>query len=175
MVSKKPSGIEQRIQKSNKMQLAKRIAITAALACCIAFIFYNSTENGVQSSARSGSATEFINGFLEELGMGPVTEHGIRKSAHFLEYAMEGCLLLLLLWAYGLPLLRHFGWGLLGGVLTALTDESIQLFTSGRAGQVADVWLDTGGVFFGMLATGLLVWLLSGRRLPVHEKDTQKS
>ncbi|MCI8895339.1 MAG: VanZ family protein [Lachnospiraceae bacterium] len=149
---------------ANKKQLAKRAFLTAALVCCIAFIFSNSMENGVQSSARSGSATEFINSLLEEIGMGPVTEHMIRKTAHFLEYALEGCLLLLVLWAYGLSLLRYFGWGLLGGVLTALTDESIQLFSSGRSGQVADVWIDTGGVLWGMLVMAVLVSVFSAKR-----------
>ena len=69
-----------------------------------------------------------------------------------------------MLWAYGLSLLRYFGWGLLGGVLTALTDESIQLFSSGRSGQVADVWIDTGGVLWGMLVMAVLVSVFSAKR-----------
>lgn len=152
------------MEEANKWKwLVAKGAVTVALICCIAFIFYNSTESGAESSARSGSVTEFINGFLEKMGMGPLTEHVIRKTAHCLEYSMEGCLLLLLLWVYRLSLLKYFGWGMLGGVLTALTDESIQLFTSGRAGQVADVWIDTGGVLCGMLVTAVLVRLLYGR------------
>lgn len=46
------------------------------------------------------------------------------------------------------------------GVMTALCDETIQLFVAGRTGQVQDVWLDTAGAFTGavlaMLGTGLM-------------------
>ena len=143
-----------------RKQTVKKVIITVLLICWIAFIFSNSMENGAKSSERSGSVTEFVNGFLENIGMNPVSEYVIRKTAHFSEYAVEGCLLLLLLWGYSLSLPLFGGWGLLGGVLTALTDESIQLFTSGRAGQVQDVWIDTGGVFCGMLFAAALLWLL---------------
>ena len=50
---------------------------------------------------------------------------------------------------------KHVSWPVLGGLLTALTDETIQLFVPGRSGQVTDIWID----FFGVM-TGLLVGLI---------------
>ena len=46
---------------------------------------------------------------------------------------------------------RHMSWPILGGLLTALTDETIQLFSPGRSSQVLDVWLDFVGVLAGLL------------------------
>ncbi len=46
---------------------------------------------------------------------------------------------------------RHMSWPILGGLLTALTDETIQLFSPGRSSQVLDVWLDFMGVLAGLL------------------------
>ena len=40
---------------------------------------------------------------------------------------------------------------MLGGLLTALTDETIQLFVPGRSGQVTDIWIDFSGVMTAFL------------------------
>ena len=54
-----------------------------------------------------------------------------------------------------LPILLSFILPLLLGLLTALCDETIQLFVEGRSGQISDVWLDAAGI-----ATGaLLIWI----------------
>ena len=77
--------------------------------------------------------------------------HFIRKLAHFCEYALEGFLLMLCLRVYTRHFVRHMSWPILGGLLTALTDETIQLFSPGRSSQVLDVWLDFLGVLAGLL------------------------
>lgn len=41
------------------------------------------------------------------------------------------------------------------GVLTALCDETIQLFAAGRSGRIQDVWLDIAGVSAGAAAAQL--------------------
>ena len=41
--------------------------------------------------------------------------------------------------------------------LTALTDETIQLFSPGRSSQVTDVWIDFAGVVTGTLLAAFLV------------------
>ncbi len=45
-------------------------------------------------------------------------------------------------------------------------DETIQLFTEGRSGQISDVWLDMAGACFGLLAAALVkrLWNMSRRR-----------
>ena len=37
-------------------------------------------------------------------------------------------------------------------VFRPFVDETIQLFTPGRSGQISDVWLDMSGVLFGTAA-----------------------
>ena len=61
---------------------------------------------------------------------------------------------------------------MLGGVLTALTDETIQLFSDGRSGQVTDVWLDSAGVLTGILVA--IVLLLACEGLYYHIKRSNE-
>ncbi len=62
----------------------------------VLFIFSNSMQNGTDSGNRSGFVTEFFNRFLSLFHL-EVTEHFIRKAAHFSEYFVLGVLLLLTL------------------------------------------------------------------------------
>ena len=56
--------------------------------------------------------------------------------------------------------LRYFSWPALLGLLTALTDETIQRFYAGRGSSVTDVWIDFAGVLCGMAAAFVLTQLL---------------
>ena len=49
---------------------------------------------------------------------------------------------------------------ILGGLLTALTDETIQLFVPGRSSQVTDVWIDFSGVMTGLIVGLILLGLI---------------
>ena len=44
-------------------------------------------------------------------------------------------------------------------VLTAMTDETIQMFVPGRASMVTDVWIDTLGAVIGICVCAVLVLL----------------
>ena len=129
--------------------IAGRVIFTLALIGCIAFIFSNSMQIGVVSEGASGRVLRLVQRVLTRLGMpglaSHITMHFIRKLAHFCEYALEGFLLLLCLRVYTRHFVRHMSWPILGGLLTALTDETIQLFSPGRSSQVLDVWLDFMG------------------------------
>ena len=57
---------------------------------------------------------------------------------------------------YTMRPLRFLGWPLLAGLMTALTDETIQLFSLGRSSQVTDVWIDFAGVVTGTLLAFLV-------------------
>lgn len=80
-----------------------------------------------------------------------LTDHIVRKLAHFCEYALEGFLLTLCLRVYTRHFFVHISWPILGGLLTALTDETIQMFSDGRSSQLTDVWLDFSGGMAGIL------------------------
>ena len=80
--------------------IAFRIIFTIALVWCILFIFHNSLETSSISSARSHEVMQKINAILAHLNIGPLSEHVVRKLAHFSEFMLEGFLLMLCLRVY---------------------------------------------------------------------------
>ena len=151
-----------------------RVVFTLALAGCIWFIFSNSMAVAQVSSASSGRVLTLLQGALRRLGHPALaqrlTQHVVRKMAHFCEYLLEGFLLMLCMRVYSRHPLRHITVPMLGGVLTALTDETIQLYSPGRSSQVTDVWLDSVGVLAGILAVLVLMALC---RLLFHHRDKE--
>ena len=139
-----------------------RIFFTIAVALCIGYIFGNSLQIATESSARSQAAMVHINAILSRIGLGPLSEHTIRKLAHFAEYCMEGLLLTLCLRVYTRRFVRHISWPLLLGLLTAVADETIQRFVPGRSSQVTDIWIDFAGVVAGMLVSLILLLIVRG-------------
>ncbi len=133
------------------------LAILAALA----FIWGNSLDFAVESAAKSGRVGELLRPLLELVGQGGVTDHLIRKLAHFTEYAVLGALLLLLTAVGFCVRLQTVVNCLFFLMAAALTDETIQIFT-GRGPQIQDVWLDFAGGFTGLLVVLALRALLRG-------------
>ena len=135
--------------------IAGRAVFTLALIGCIFFIFSNSLQVADSSENASAWVLELLRHALRGLGLPglaqQLTMHIVRKMAHFCEYLLEGFLLMLCLRVYTRHFIRHVSWPVLGGLLTALTDETIQLFSPGRSSQVLDVWLDFMGVLAGLL------------------------
>ena len=127
--------------------LGGRVLFTLALAGCIWFIFSNSMAVADVSSVSSGRVLQLLQ-----------------------EYTLEGFLLMLCMRVYSRRPLRHITVPMLAGVLTALTDETIQLFSEGRSSQVTDVWLDSAGVLAGILAALLLMGLW---RLLFHHRKKE--
>ena len=97
--------------------IAFRIIFTIALVWCILFIFHNSLETSSISSARSHEVMQKINAILAHLNIGPLSEHVVRKLAHFSEFTLEGFLLMLCLRVYTRRFVRHVSWPMLGGML----------------------------------------------------------
>lgn len=154
--------------------IAGRVVFTLALIGCIAFIFSNSMAVAEVSSVSSGRVLQLLQAVLRRLGHTALaqrlTMHIVRKMAHFCEYTLEGFLLMLCMRVYSRRPLRHITVPMLAGVLTALTDETIQLFSEGRSSQVTDVWLDSAGVLAGILAALLLMGLW---RLLFHHRKKE--
>ena len=154
--------------------IAGRVVFTLALIGCIAFIFSNSMKIASVSTVSSGRVLTLLQAVLRRLGHPALaqrlTMHIVRKMAHFCEYTLEGFLLMLCMRVYSRRPLRHITVPMLAGVLTALTDETIQLFSEGRSSQVTDVWLDSAGVLAGILAALLLMGLW---RLLFHHRKKE--
>lgn len=147
-------------QKTSPWLLAFRVIFTIALLACIAYIFRNSLQTGLESSARSQAVTQTVNETLGRIHLGPLSEHTIRKLAHFLEFTMEGFLLMLCLRVYTAHFVRHMSWPLLLGMSTALMDETIQVFIPNRSSLVTDVWIDMMGVVSGLLVALMILLLV---------------
>ena len=123
------------------------------LSLYICFLFSNSLTPAVQSSEASGRALQLIHQLLSVVGVQALwlTEHVLRKCAHFAEYTVLGLVLSqnfrLLSCPFSAKVLLH----ILLGFLIPFVDETLQLFTEGRSGQISDVWLDGCGVWMGTL------------------------
>ena len=146
----------------------KRLTI-GLLLFLLAFIWGQSAMSRAVSRAESEAVGSFLAPLLELLvGRGNVTDHLVRKLAHFCEYAALGAVLAMLLrFTEGRSL--FFGsYAALCGMAVAVVDESIQLLADGRGAQVQDVLLDTGGMLFGLGLMTLLLTLRSRRR---HRQD----
>lgn len=123
-------------------------------------IFYQSLQPADISNLESGFILEKLQALLQWLSLdGLITNHVLRKIGHFTEYFVQG---------FALTAFFFFTWkrssiyiiyALFFGLLTAVVDENIQLFSPGRAGMVQDVALDFVGVLAGTFCCSLLCWL----------------
>jgi len=118
------------------------------------FIFGNSLMDAVDSNSESKFLTAFVQHVLNWLGFHiPIAElhHAIRKIAHFTEFALESFFVVKALSAFRVRRQTWLAYALLIGLLTAVIDENIQLYSIGRSGQVTDVLLDFSGTIAGVV------------------------
>lgn len=127
-------------------RLSKRLL--AAVILILLIIWGNSLLPASISSEISGWLANLLAGIpgATDIGAG---EGLLRKLAHVLEFAALGSILALLRERLNKP------WSLLllAGMTVALIDETLQLFSPGRAGMVADVWIDMGGFCLGVMVS----------------------
>lgn len=144
-----------------------RIIFTLIYIAYSLFIFSNSMQDAAESGDRSMAVLEFLE---RVFGQGVISEHIIRKAAHFTEFGVLGVLGTISFGQYGLkPVYPVFA-----GLLTALTDETLQLFYPGRSAQVTDVWIDFAGCLSGVVLILILKYLFFkyGLRISDGEKLT---
>ena len=150
----------------------------------LAFIWGNSILSVAQSTSESRWVLNLVTPFLERfVGAGNVTDHLVRKIAHFVEFAALGFVLFWLFrWLGGRASNASSRGGIFGGsssrgaasggrvllnaaliaFFTGFFDETIQVFT-GRGALIKDVWLDFAGSAFGILIAGLIGLFVRGR------------
>lgn len=146
--------------KSSKSKATAWLLLAAVIAV-VAFIWFNSLEPPELSSEKSGRVTAWLTPILElVVGEGNVTEHLVRKMAHFGEFFLLGIVLMSLISGRIKSLWTALITCLFCTLLIAMIDETIQLFTD-RGSQLKDVWLDFAGGSAGV-ALVLLVRSLSG-------------
>ncbi len=138
----------------------RKKALTILLILLVLFIWGNSCLPKQTSSAESGWVTELLRPIFEAVfGEGAVTEHFVRKLAHFTEYAALGCVSVRLLLCLPIGTAWCVAYSAMGSLIVALLDETIQIF-SGRGPMIQDVWLDFGGAVCGG-GIILLTWCLT--------------
>lgn len=121
-------------------------------AVYILFIWWHSTLTADESSVESANVLEFLINFLRSLGINAeLTDHIVRKSAHFCEFALLGCLTGWTFYSNNKRIIKNLlsiGFICLS---TAVVDELVQISSMGRSAEVPDVALDFVGAVFGLL------------------------
>ncbi len=130
------------------------LGILLNMAC----IFSQSLKSQEASNATSQTITEKIQPIVDPQNKIPPERfnHGLRKTAHVVEFAALGALLGLLFHQIGkLKKSRYISCPLLLTLLTAVADEWIQSFHD-RGSQVVDILIDLGGGTLGIA----LIWII---------------
>ena len=125
-----------------------------------AVIFVNSSLPATESGKLSGFVAQFVVQLsqLLDITLKGDVEHNIRKLAHFLEFACLGLLWCKTFASFRVSNRTSTGYILLLCLLTAVTDEYIQLFSLGREGKVMDVLLDFSGAACAWLWYRIVQW-----------------
>ena len=156
--------------KRRKTQI--KTILVVLLALLLAFIWLHSMMPAEDSAEESQRVGQFLTPFLELLvGEGNVTDHLVRKLAHFCEYSALGILAGALLLVKKESGIFRWSYALLCALAVAVIDESIQLLADGRGAQVQDVLLDTAGSLTGLLA----VWLIAALVRWLRRRDRTAS
>ncbi len=127
----------------------------------IAIVYGRSIKPAAVSSQESGFVLAAAVELFDQAGLpsGWLTDHIVRKTAHFTEYAGLGLLLFINLRSLTERRVRWLS-GMFAVVVIPFLDETIQLFAAGRAAMIQDVWLDISGEVFGLViaAAGAALW-----------------
>ena len=115
----------------------------------LAFIIYNATQTGSQSSGFSLEVASILSNLLSSIGISvnAIIFHTlIRMGGHVFQYFIFGYITLWVMLIY------HLKWyNIFRTVYIMILDEMIQLFTPGRAGELFDIMLDSIGVSLAVI------------------------
>lgn len=147
------------------------VFVCLLIALTLAFIWGNSIKDKSESQLLSLRVLQLIRPLLDAI-FSPehVTDHLVRKLAHFTEFALLGAELIFLTYLLGKLRLQTVLICLFVGLTTAVIDETIQIY-SARGSQAIDVLLDFGGVLTGV-AAALLILAIKSRTSMKREIKT---
>ncbi|MFU8792781.1 MAG: VanZ family protein [Acholeplasmataceae bacterium] len=148
--------------------MTKRSYIYLVLSLLMtSLIWFNSSLNAELSSIQSGFITGLIDDILKTFRIEVSSENLsfiIRKGAHFGQFFILGALWFKTFDEMKKPHIKPWVSALGIGVITAIIDESIQLYTPGRAFMVFDIIIDTLGLIAGILGVILIKQILLNRK-----------
>lgn len=158
---------------------------TAALIICVATmlaIFLFSSQNAESSGSASGGISDkIIELFRPNIsGLSPEKQARIRervdvivrKGAHFIEFAILGISVSLLLLTFSDKKIFTVAVPIAFSAFYAVTDEVHQLFVAGRAGMLTDVLIDSLGAAVGVLALNAVALIV--KKSKNRETDIDK-
>ena len=170
--------------RSRRWHAVVTVLLTVLILANLSLIFFFSAENGEESGNRSAGVTDLILGIVcpefdslpqaEQQLMETRVHHAVRKTAHFLEYALLGFLTACLTVFLRRRLLTRIRpwqtWVIPAAfcLLYAISDEVHQIF-SGRGPRAADVFIDFAGAVFGVCVAHGALWLI--KRMYVTHKS----
>lgn len=141
----------------NKISQKRKAAIIAMIILIVAtvtVIFGNSLKNQEESGEQSREIVDIIKPIIDSDDSIPEDkfEFGLRKFAHVFEFTVLSFELMTLYFILNkkAPPLAHIPLILAFVMTTALTDETVQLFSQ-RGSSVVDVWIDFSGGILGIL------------------------
>lgn len=149
------------LTKSSIILTIYRLALTCICFVCLSFIFSNSAQVGQVSSSRSEKVTQVINEALEKSGSEVhLTQHQVRKTAHFFEYSLLGFIFMLTAHAYGFKK-KSLPLALSAGFIIGAADEYLQSLVPGRNSSLTDVLIDFSGFLSGALGALILIYVFT--------------
>lgn len=147
---------------TSKKQVAKRTSFSFITLFMIVFIFANSAIDADSSSQSSTSVMDMLNGFLKLCHINiTLSEHFVRKLAHFVEYFVLGASMFFTVRSFNLRKTYCVFAVPLMGFIVASIDETIQYFSVGRSCQFSDVMLDFVGVIVAVFILLALSYMFS--------------
>ena len=160
-----------------------RAILIALIISVMIIIFALSAQDSADSGNASGGFTEALLALFgmsrEEMGEEAflAAESFIRSAAHFSEYALLAFLAMLLLATYKLGGARSLVLSVAFAAVYAVTDEIHQIFVPGRAAQISDWLVDTGGALCGALVALALILIVSAskNRKTKPQKDKKRN
>jgi VanZ family protein len=148
--------------KRNKVFLILSIIMTL-------IIWINSFLPADLSAAQSGWVVGLVQSILNvvniDIGVDTLSLW-IRKLAHFTEFMILGILWFFTIHGHQNLMKKSILYVMMIAVSTAIIDETIQLFSEGRAFAVLDIGIDTLGVIFGLFLCFIFIKLF-------HKKENQ--
>ncbi len=139
--------------KNHKSSKRFRVILLILTVAATVFVFIHSSMPADVSGGESEGVLNFIKNLFRFFGVDvALTDHIVRKAAHFIEFSVLGALLMSCAYSFNKTRpLKYCSQILFFGLAIPVADEAIQLNVAGRSGQITDVLLDFSGVIFGAL------------------------
>ena len=159
------------------IQNKKRLLFLILIWMLIIFILSSQTRE--ESRSLSGIITNIIISVVynkdKEITKKEIKKinHTVRKSAHFICYFLSGILFLSFYNQFKISTTKRFLFSQASGIIYAITDEFHQLFVQGRGASFKDVFIDSSGVFIGMILAYFLI-KKSKRELNINGRKSHR-